>query len=145
MSQQKNNRKVFETDVLVIGAGISGLTAAYELSKKHKKVEVLEARDRVGGRVWTAALGGGLVSEHGAEWIGAHHLHMRRLAKELGVLLETHQYEDGDYVSVKTHKREPLFDVVSKKLPSGAVVTLTGTSDFGSGKSGRYRQLSQQM
>ncbi|KAK7468689.1 hypothetical protein VKT23_003192 [Stygiomarasmius scandens] len=41
------------TDVLVIGAGISGLIAAYNLSKAGKSVQVVEARDRVGGRAWT--------------------------------------------------------------------------------------------
>jgi len=41
------------SDVLVIGGGISGLIAAYNLSKAGKSVKVVEARDRVGGRAWT--------------------------------------------------------------------------------------------
>src|SRR3990170_4782251 len=40
-----------ETDILIIGAGASGLAAAYELSLVNKKLVVLEARDRIGGRV----------------------------------------------------------------------------------------------
>ncbi|KAF9069371.1 hypothetical protein BDP27DRAFT_1325534 [Rhodocollybia butyracea] len=47
MSTTKN------TDVLIIGAGLSGLSAAYNLSKAGKSVLVLEARDRIGGRAWT--------------------------------------------------------------------------------------------
>lgn len=118
MAAKKKNRASSpeEADVLVIGAGVSGLAAAYELTKKNKKVVMLEARDRVGGRVWSVSLGGGLVSEHGAEWIGAHHTHMRALAKELGVPLEAHTYNESEYISTKTRKKEPLYDVVEKKL-----------------------------
>lgn len=120
MAIKKKNKTstIEEADVLVIGAGISGLAAAYELTKKKKKVIMLEARERVGGRVWSVALGGGLVSEHGAEWIGTHHAHMRALANELGVPLEAHRYDESEYLSVRTHKKEPLYEVVGKKLDS---------------------------
>ena len=42
-----------ETDILIIGAGASGLAAAYELSLVNKKIIVLEARDRIGGRMYS--------------------------------------------------------------------------------------------
>jgi monoamine oxidase len=42
-------------DVIIIGAGASGLIAAYELSLTGRKVAVLEARDRLGGRIHTIA------------------------------------------------------------------------------------------
>ncbi|KAJ3853059.1 hypothetical protein EV368DRAFT_39695 [Lentinula lateritia] len=41
------------SDVLIIGAGLAGLSAAYNLSKAGKNVQVVEARDRIGGRAWT--------------------------------------------------------------------------------------------
>lgn len=41
------------SDVLIIGAGLAGLSAAYNLSKAGKTVQVVEARDRIGGRAWT--------------------------------------------------------------------------------------------
>jgi phytoene dehydrogenase-like protein len=41
------------SDVVVIGAGIAGLVAAYNISRTGKSVQVLEARDRIGGRAWT--------------------------------------------------------------------------------------------
>lgn len=58
------------TDVLVIGAGAAGLTAAHELSCAGAKVEILEARDRIGGRIWTVPSSDRFVPlELGAEFI----------------------------------------------------------------------------
>ncbi|SIN79244.1 Monoamine oxidase [Agromyces cerinus subsp. cerinus] len=57
-----------QVDTIVIGAGVAGLTAARLLAKAGRRVVVLEARDRVGGRVWTDR-GDGLVTDLGASWI----------------------------------------------------------------------------
>ena len=55
-------------DVVVIGAGFAGLVAARDLSKDNLKVLILEARDRIGGRTWTArALGEEF--EMGGTWV----------------------------------------------------------------------------
>ena len=54
--------------VVIVGAGVSGLTAARELKDAGLEVVVLEARDRVGGRIWSEALGGGVV-DLGAMWL----------------------------------------------------------------------------
>lgn len=54
---------------VVIGAGIAGLTAAHELHLAGEVVTVLEARDRVGGRVWTDRTFAGIPVEFGAEFI----------------------------------------------------------------------------
>ena len=57
-------------DVIVIGAGVSGLNAALELCQAGKFVTVLESRDRTGGRVYTAPLGtNGAHTEVGAGWL----------------------------------------------------------------------------
>ncbi|WP_239135084.1 NAD(P)/FAD-dependent oxidoreductase [Streptomyces sp. SID12488] len=55
-------------DVIVIGAGFAGVTAARELRARGKRVLVLEARDRIGGRTWTDTYGGQLI-ERGGTWV----------------------------------------------------------------------------
>ncbi len=53
----------------MVGAGLAGLSAALALHDAGVPVTVLEARDRVGGRVWSVTLDNGAVAELGAEWI----------------------------------------------------------------------------
>lgn len=57
-----------EFDTIVVGAGIAGLTAARLLTDAGRRVVVLEARDRIGGRVWTDR-SDGYVTDRGASWI----------------------------------------------------------------------------
>ena len=71
--------------VVVIGAGLAGLVAADELVRRGWSVEVLEARDRVGGRTWSRRLGNGAVAEMGAEFILPGNTEVASLAEELGL------------------------------------------------------------
>ncbi|GFN78483.1 amine oxidase [Plakobranchus ocellatus] len=86
-------------DVIVIGGGISGLTAAYTIKKKRAdaKVIVIEGKDRVGGRTLTVPLVGANGADRwdlGGQWVGACQTHVIQLLKELG--LETYpQYTSG--------------------------------------------------
>jgi monoamine oxidase len=73
------------TDVVVIGAGLGGLVAADELQRGGREVVVLEARDRVGGRVWSRQLDSGAVVEMGAEFILPGNTAVRELAARLGL------------------------------------------------------------
>lgn len=96
-------------DVLVVGAGLAGLTAARNLSRAGQRVRVLEARDRVGGRTWTATLGRGEF-DLGAQWIGPGQPRMTALVEEFG-LATAPTFHDG----------KKVFDL------RGRVSTYTGT------------------
>jgi monoamine oxidase len=72
-------------DVVIVGAGLAGLTAARELKSAGRKVVVIEANDRVGGRVWNHDLGGGEIAERGATFVGPTQDHIINLAKAVGV------------------------------------------------------------
>ncbi|WP_328811159.1 flavin monoamine oxidase family protein [Rhodococcus sp. NBC_00294] len=71
-------------DVVVIGAGLSGLVAALDLTRAGRSVIVLEAADRIGGKVLTVDTEGHHV-DHGAHWIGGDQTAVRALAAEFGV------------------------------------------------------------
>jgi monoamine oxidase len=74
-----------EVDVVVVGAGFAGLAAARDLAAAGRSVAVLEARDRVGGRVRNHALAPGKVVEVGGQWVGPTQDRVLALAKDLGV------------------------------------------------------------
>ena len=75
--------------VAVVGAGLAGTTAAYRLARSGVPVRLFEARDRIGGRCWTArGFADGQTAEHGGEFIDTRHVHLRGLAAELGLQLD---------------------------------------------------------
>lgn len=72
-------------DVLVVGAGLAGLTAARELAAGGRSVLVLEARDRVGGRVVNQDIGDGKIIEMGGQYAGPTQDRLYALAADLNV------------------------------------------------------------
>lgn len=84
MSEETSARKVKEADVVIVGAGLAGLSAARELAHTGARVIVLEARDRVGGRTLGKNIGG-RVLDLGGQWIGPGQERLEKLARDLGV------------------------------------------------------------
>lgn len=85
-------------DVVVIGAGAAGLTAANDLRKAGLSVAVLEARDRVGGRLWTDTIEGAML-EIGGQWVSPDQQALIDTVAELG-LSTFSRYREGDSVYV---------------------------------------------
>lgn len=91
-------------DVLVLGAGIAGLAAARTLTEKGRNVIILEARNRIGGRMWIdSSLGSPL--DLGASWIhGVNENPITKLAKEFGI--KTLPTDDENAIEFSADGRE---------------------------------------
>src|SRR5918999_6015945 len=74
-----------DADLVVVGAGLAGLSAASTAAAAGANVVVVEARDRVGGRVLNEEIGDGKVVEVGAQWIGPTQDRLAAAAVELGI------------------------------------------------------------
>jgi monoamine oxidase len=72
-------------DVLVVGAGLAGLVAARDLQAAGRTVLLLEARDRVGGRIVNEEIGAGKVVEMGGQWAGPTQDRLLDLAADLNI------------------------------------------------------------
>ena len=84
------------TRVVVVGAGFAGLAAADALVRGGAEVVVLEARDRVGGRVWSTTLANGAVIEMGAEFVVPGHDVVRETCARFGLELADKRMFYGD-------------------------------------------------
>lgn len=99
-----------EYDVVVIGAGFAGLTAARDLSSAGKTVLLVEARDRIGGRTWTARGQGDAMFEMGGAWVHWSQPHVFAELQRYGLddFVETHAHPDGCPSFSKTTGDGPL-------------------------------------
>lgn len=79
--------------VIIIGAGLAGLAAAYRLKQKGISFIILESRNRIGGRVFSHQLNDGLVIELGGEWVGNSHTRVQELCDEFGLILHNNQMD----------------------------------------------------
>jgi len=79
---------------IIIGAGLSGLAAAYTLKRAGWRVTVLEARERIGGRVLSYSFPQNtkLTCELGGEWVGASHERIQALCREFNIALQDHRF-----------------------------------------------------
>lgn len=74
-----------QADVLIIGAGLTGLTLAYLLRNTDSEVVVVEARNRLGGRIHTVGGDGQNTIEMGATWLGPAHTKLKELLDALNI------------------------------------------------------------
>jgi monoamine oxidase len=89
-----------DANVVIVGAGLGGLTCAYRLMRHGIPSTVYESRDRVGGRCWTIRVfDNAQTAEHGGQYIDSRHHHIRQLAKAL---------------------RVPLVDTEAQSFPAGS-------------------------
>jgi monoamine oxidase len=94
-----------KADVIVVGAGLAGLSAARAIARAGRSVIVLEARERVGGRTWNRPITGGSYIDAGAEFVGPTQDRIKALAQAVGVQTFP-TYNTGNNVYWKDGKRE---------------------------------------
>jgi monoamine oxidase len=117
MKAQKDRKN---TQITIIGAGLTGLTIAYLLKKEGISARLIEARDRLGGRIYTRYLDGGSI-EMGATWLGKKHKQLVKLLEELGLeIFEQFMGERAIYEPMSTtpaqlvqlpHNPDPSFRI----------------------------------
>ena len=110
--------KVRDYDVVVIGAGLAGLRAATDLVATGATVQVLEARGRVGGRVFSHRFADGQTCERGAEFIDASHTEVLALASDLGLAVTDR--------SAVSDPRATLVDAGGRAVPMHLHASLAG-------------------
>ena len=119
---------VHDPRVVVVGAGLAGVCCTYKLQQNGIRADLYEARDRVGGRCWTArTFDGGQVAEHGGEFVDTRHVQLRRIIAALGLHLDDlwpAYEEEGDVEGLLVldgalrdrHDVREHFDVVIRRL-----------------------------
>jgi monoamine oxidase len=93
-----------EADVIVVGAGLAGLTATRELRAAGWTVRLLEARERVGGRLKGYSLGGGQVADLGGEYFGDKSTAIAETARSVGVTA-FRTYDEGQRLTFVNGRR----------------------------------------
>ena len=136
--------------VAIIGAGLAGLTCAYRLAQRGIASSLYDARERVGGRCFTArGFAGGQVAEHGGEFIDTAHVEIRTLARELGLQLEDRLAAaaggaEYDWIAGIRRRSGPLDDRLAPVIARLARESARA-GDYSWRRSGRHaRELDQQ-
>lgn len=108
-------------DVVVVGAGFAGLCAARALLAGGRRVEVLDARDRVGGRVKPGKIAG-ITVDLGGQWVGPKHTRLSALLAEHGIAKADQYLEGQSLVELKGRRfRGPGDDVSLGKTTDAAM------------------------
>lgn len=121
-----------KSDIIIIGAGLTGLTLAYLFKNSGYNIIIIEARTRKGGRIYTATQLQNTPIEMGATWLANNHTYLNRLLKELN--LDTFEQKLGD---------KAIYEPTS--LAPHQLVTLPKNSDFSYRIKGGTSQLIERL
>ena len=91
--------------IIILGAGLSGLTTAYQLKKTGLNSTILEARNRVGGRIYSLPNNTNAPLEMGATWLGKKHTSLNQLLQELNI--ESYKQVMGDHAIYEPFSLSP--------------------------------------
>jgi monoamine oxidase len=108
-----------QCEVVVVGAGYSGLAAARDLARAGIDVLVVEARHRVGGRSFTEVSESGATIDRGGQWIGPTQDHLAELAAEMGVATFP-TWTEGQGVELRDGKRDLYVGLIPTSDADGA-------------------------
>lgn len=115
------------TEIIIIGGGLSGLATAYYLEKYGMHSTIIEARKRLGGRIYTLHKKGVPPMEMGATWLGKKHTYLLALLKELGIeTFEQFMGEKAFYEPISTSPPQ-LVHLPYNPEPSYRIAGGTGT------------------
>ncbi|AFD08934.1 flavin monoamine oxidase family protein [Solitalea canadensis] len=109
-------------DAIIIGAGYAGVTAALNLKRAGKRILLLEARNRVGGRIETKYFDDGSYVDLGGQWIGPTQDRIYALAKEFGV--ETFKSYDQGKSTLLFNNRLKAYNGIIPPLPIYSLLSL---------------------
>jgi monoamine oxidase len=118
-----------ECEVVVLGAGFSGLAAARALVRRGVDAVVLEARDRVGGRSWSTPAAGGRRLDRGGQWIGPTQTRLQALADELAVATFP-TYTTGAAVELREGVRTTYGGLIPTADPAAAAEVVEAIFDL---------------
>lgn len=113
---------MIETEVLIIGAGLAGLSLHYYLHRAGIQVYTVEARDRIGGRILTDYDKDHAPIELGATWFGEQHKSLKSLIEELGIEIFDQTYGDRAIYEPISTSPPQLVQLPSNDNPSYRVV-----------------------
>jgi monoamine oxidase len=106
-------------EVMIVGGGLSGLSAAYYLNKRGIKALVIEARERWGGRILTVpGRGNATPLEMGATWFTDNHPHLKSLLQELGLPFYTQFQKGVGVIEQSLSDAAQLFQIPGAMEPS---------------------------
>lgn len=104
--------------IAIIGGGLSGLLIAYLLQKDGVSSQILEARNRLGGRIYTLRSGPDSHIEMGATWLGKKHQHLLNLLNDLNIDIYEQQVGDRGYYEPMSVSPPQLVELPHNEEPS---------------------------